>query len=261
MIHWIERKLNRITPRYARGFVIATVILYVSIITIVIAQFAKTTSGWPLLIVFLSSVVAFHIIGAFTYQYRKAWKSIEYAIEIATLGSIIAAFGDFQSGQRDQRLTEAFELRRTDQAALIYAVNSVITNDCTVLPSRLNVWKPAPEPYEGACDRMKHFLPQLELEFAAEDSIDDISSDDTWGRNMLINEDESEGSWAGLVLAARNFINSSKYVGEIVGAVGPIDKSPLSTILNSRYAEYWYYLLAVALGLRLAKVTVDLHYE
>ena len=141
-----------------------------------------------------------------------------------------------------------FSRRKVEQVSLIYAIKSTVTNDCHPKVSRVEMWVSSPEPYDGACDRIEHFLPQMEYAFDLETGPHNMSDDASWGKNLLISEESVEGSWAGLYTAARLFIDGSERTTESLKLRDSKDLVLKNNLASTGKLTYWQYLLAFAFG-------------
>jgi hypothetical protein len=98
-----------------------------------------------------------------SYERKPVWQATDYLLEVTTLVSLIAALAGIEQSAVADALQAEFSRRKAEQANLLYSVKSTITNDCHPKESRKGQWTPSPEPYPVACDRIEHFLPQIEL--------------------------------------------------------------------------------------------------
>jgi hypothetical protein len=126
--------------------------------------------------------------------------------------AILSALAGIQETARLQPLNAAIADRNAAYDALTYSLKSVITNDCHPKATRAVMYSPSPEPYEGACERMEHFLPQIELAAAAESSVEGLNSGEGWGLDIIIPDSKPTGAWLGLYNDAARFVNASEKV-------------------------------------------------
>lgn len=115
------------------------------------------------------------------------------------------------------------------------------------------MWTVAPEPYQGACDRIEHFLPQIEFSFGNETGVETMTSEDSWAKNLLISEEAATGSWAGLYSQAKRFVDGSNRTRLILDSQGQLSSEFVRTLAGSGKLQYWQYLLAFVLGLKIAR--------
>lgn len=207
------------------------------------------------IVILIVSLLGFHGAVWFSYERKMAWQALDYALELITVVSLIAALAGIQQSAVAETLEAAFSRRKAEQANLLYVIKSTITNDCHPKESRKSMWTPSPEPYDGACDRMEHFLPQIEYAFGKETGVETMTADDSWAQNLLINDEAATGSWQGLYDEANRFIEGSRRTRHVLDTQGPLSSEFIKTLAGSGKLRYWQYLLAFALGLRIARQT------
>jgi hypothetical protein len=210
------------------------------------------------LVVFAVSVVGFHAVAALTYRRKRLWNALDYTMELVTIVTLLAALAGIQEASRLQVLDNEFAKRKAEQAMFLYALKGVITNDCHPKESRMGIWTPSPEPYEGACDRIEHFLPQIEFSFGSETGVENMTSDTSWPQNILINEDAAVGSWKGVYIQAHKLIEGSRRTSATMSAANANASEVTKVLAVSGRLLYWQYLLALVLGLRFARRTAGL---
>jgi hypothetical protein len=208
--------------------------------------------------VLVVALLGFHVAAWLSYERNLVWQIVDYALELITVVSLIAALGGIQQSAVAEILQAEFSRRKAEQASLVYSIKSTITNDCHPKESRKEMWTPSPEPYTGACDRIEHFLPQIEYEFNKETGVENMTPNDSWARNLLVREDAATGSWSGLYEEARRFIEGTRRTEHVLDTQGRLSSEFLKTLAGSGKLEYWQYLLAFAFGLRIARRTGNL---
>lgn len=169
--------------------------------------------------------------------------------------SLFAALAGIQQSAVAEILQAEFSNRKAEQARLVYYIKSTITNDCHPKESRKDMWTPSPEPYAGACDRVEHFLPQVEYSFGEETGVETMTANDSWATNLLIGDEAATGSWRGLYDEAKRFVEGSRRTQKVLDAQGQLSSKFIKTLAGSGKLQYWQYLLAFALGLRIARKT------
>src|SRR5213078_482518 len=108
---------------------------------------------------------------------------VDYPWILTTFMTIVLALTNIQETGRLAPLKLAVSDRRAAYDSLIYSMKSVITNDCHPKASRAGMWQPSPEPYPGECDRIEHFLPQIERAAAEENDPSKLNSGEYWGQD------------------------------------------------------------------------------
>jgi hypothetical protein len=157
-------------------------------------------------LVLLISLVGFHAVARLSYEHKLAWEGLDYALEAITVISLVAAVAGIQQSAVTEVLQSEFARRKADQASFIYATKSTIANDCHPKESRMTMWKPSREPYPGACDRIEHFLPQLEYSFGTETGVESMTDDAYIVTDFVVNDADAIGSWRGLYDEAKKFL-------------------------------------------------------
>jgi hypothetical protein len=241
-----------------RRYVVTGVAAVTSALAIVLAISVTQHELWTALSILLVSLIGFHTIALLSFDCATCWRAVDYPWVLATFMAILIALTNIYEGARVAPMAAAQIERKQNYEQLIYALKSVITNDCHPKPSRAGMWSVAPEPYEGACDRIEHFLPQIENEAARDALSSEEFYGNAWGLNILVEEENAIGSWAGLYDAARKFHATSTRTREVIDSVRRNPRSPISSWAASGSLKYWYFALAFFLGLRLSKISAEL---
>jgi hypothetical protein len=205
--------------------------------------------------VLVLSLVGFHAAVWFSYERKVVWQVLDYALESVTVVSLMAALAGIQQSSLTEMLQAEFSRRKAEQAQLVYSLRSTITNDCHPLESRKGMWTPSPEPYAGACDRMEHFLPQIEFAFGRETGAETMTADDSWAQNIVIDDAAATGSWRGLFDEARRFSEGSRRTKQVMSVHSGLSAGFIKGLAGSGKLQQWQYLLALVLGLRIARRT------
>lgn len=209
-------------------------------------------------IIFGASLAFFHAI---LFRYKKhenIWKSTDYLFEIVAILSIIAAVSGLNEAAKQRALQEQFTKRKLAQVELIYAAQTVVTNDCNPLESRNEVWEISPEPNEGECDRITHMLPQMQFDFDLETGPENMSSDNLWGFNFEYKNQKLEGTWTFVQEKAVNLIKVSL---ENEYAVAQREEAKSRTGFDIAKIEsvfYWHHVLAFLLALKISRISMDI---
>ena len=223
-----------------------------------VALWSRSSITANAVIILFVSLVGFHAVGWLSYERKLAWQTLDYALELITVISLIAVIAGIQQSAVTETLQSEFVRRKVEQETLIYATKSTITNDCHPKESRKIMWKPSPEPSPGACDRIEHFLPQIEYSFAIETGVETMTDADYWAKNLLGNKDPATGSWKGLYDEAERFIQGSSRTGTVLDSQGKLSSEFIKTLAGSGKLRYWQYLLVCVLGLRIARRSAGL---
>lgn len=212
--------------------------------------------------ILLISVFGFSVVAAISYDAALCWRFVDFPWICASFAAIVAALLNIGEAARREEVTHARSEISRAFSGLIYATQSAVTNDCDDLPSRSNMWERAPEPYEGACDRMKHFLPQMTFSFNEFSQTQDVTQLTGWALNLIVPDTSPKGSWQGIYNSATQFKQVANRFGPILeekSAPRP-DNSWLgwlrSVMLTAKF-KYWYFFLAFFVGLRLSKTTAE----
>jgi len=251
--------MNVIVKR--RGSIAAVVSVITTAVCLSVSLWSKAGVIPNAIVILITAVAGFHVVAWFTHARKRSWQILDYALELITVTSIFAALAGVQQSAVTGILQAEFAKRKAEQSSLIYYIKGVITNDCYPKESRKNMWTPSLPPYEGACDRIEHFLPQIEYIFGKETGIESMTSDDSWARNILVNEEGAVGSWDGLYSEARRFIEGSRRTRVVLESYRPLSTGFIATLASSGKIQYWHYLLAFVLGLRLARRSAGIFAE
>jgi len=128
---------------------------------------------------------------------------------------------------------------------LIYAAQSTVTNDCQELPTH------APEPYSGACDRLKHFLSQMTYRHDDISTSLDLDRLSGWAMELQVPYGYPTGSWYELFDSARRFRATTELFSPVLRT------DILRSFILSIHLRYWYFAMAFFVGLRLSKTTAE----
>ena len=228
------------------------------VVSVVVATWLNAGVITTALVVLVLSISGFHAAAWYAFERKRVWLVLDYALETVTVVSLFAAVAGIQQSAVSGILQGEFARRKAEQARLVYVTKSTITNDCHPLPSRKDMWTPSPEPYAGACDRMEHFLPQVEYIFGQETGIDTMTADDSWAQNFIINDEAATGSWRGLFDEAKRFIEGSRRTKNVLDSQGHLVSKAVEALAGSGKLQYWQFLLALVLGLRVARRSAGL---
>ena len=233
--------------------------LVICVVTVVTCALVAAWSHAGILVnaicILVVSLLGFHCAAWLSYERSLTWQSLDYGLELITVVSLIAALAGIHQSAVAEILQGAYSGRKAEQASLVYQIKTTITNDCHPKQSRKEMWTPAPEPYQGACDRLEHLLDQIEYSFSQETGVDTMTTSDSWARDLLINEGAAVRSWSGLYAEARRFIEGSRKTKEVVDAQRRLSSRFVTTLAGSEKLQYWQYLLVFAFGLRIANKT------
>lgn len=210
------------------------------------------------LTVFLVSLSGFHLVAFLTFRCAICWRAVDYPWVLATIMAVIIAVTNIYDRSHKDALEAAYAERQLVYEDLINAIKTTVTNDCHPKTSRAGMWRAAPEPYDGGCDRIEHFLPQIENEAAREAASRKLAYGNAWGIDMLIEENAAVGSWAALYTVSRRFDSASERTQSVIEKIEGELAGRRITWLTGQNLKYWYFMLAYLLGLRIAKVTAEL---
>lgn len=240
----------------SRWIVVALASITAAAIAIAIAK--RADDMWLAVALLVSSLAGFHLLAFFTHERVRLWKAVDYVWVLTTFVAIVIALTNIHENERSRLVDQVLDSRRRAYDSLIYALNTTLTNDCTDLPSRSGMWTRSPEPVPGECDRVRHFLPQIEAAAASERSWSDLNAGDFWATNLRQPGVTPAGSWAGLYAEAERFARNGDEVRASKSALESSPSSFLAPITKGTELKVWYFALAILLGLRLSRVTVDL---
>jgi hypothetical protein len=241
-----------------RGFVSLAIAGVTLLACVGIARWSHGNLIFNAIVIVVVALCGFHVAAWFSYERKLIWQVLDYSLDLVTVASLIAAFAGIQQSSIAEILSSEFAKRKAEQATLVYSIQSVVTNDCHPKESRSGIWTPSPEPHPGTCERLEHLLPQIEYAFGKETGVDTMTSDDEWGSDLIINEQAAVGSWKSLYGDAHKFIDGSHRTKAVLAAELPLSTGAMKTLAESGKLRFWQYLLAVALGLKIAKKSAGL---
>jgi hypothetical protein len=199
------------------------------------------------------SLAELHAAAWWSHERKLPWQILDYALDLVTLVSLVAALAGIQQSAVAEILQNEFARRKAEQARLVYLIKSTLTNDCHPKETRKEIWTPSPEPYQGACDRVEHFLPQIEYAFGRETGQESMTGDNAWARNLLVREEGAVGSWKSLYNEAHRFIDGSRRTQSVLDTQRRLSSESIKALAGSGKLEYWQYLLAFTFGVKIAK--------
>jgi len=213
--------------------------------------------------IFLISVFGFSLIAVFTYDAVLCWRFVDFPWVCTSFAAIVVALLNIAEVDRREQTSSARSEISRSFSALIYTTQSVVTNDCQELPSRQQMWSRAPEPYDGACDRIKHFLPQMIYHYDEFAGSQDLSSLEGWARNMEVPGATPTGSWSGQYHSAKQFLLVSNKYSKLFEENSILEKEinwsrSLKNFILTTDLKYWYFAMAFFVGFRLSKTAAEL---
>lgn len=236
------------------GVMLASVVI---VICALLARYSSASGLVTAIRILLVSLVGFHCVAVMTADWTRIWRVVGYPLALAGFMAILTALAGIQENARLAPLNAALADRKVAYDALIYSLKAVIENDCHPKSSRALMYTPSPEPYAGACERMEHFLPQIEFSAATESKVEGLNSGEGWGLD-IITPDRPTGAWLGLYNDAARFNESVKRTAKVLEESKKTLRSPLAKWAASDAIRYWYFVLAFFLGLQLSKITAEL---
>lgn len=85
-----------------------------------------------------------------------------------------------------------------------------------------------------------------------------MTADDSWARNFIIDDEAATGSWRGLYDEAKRFIEGSQRTKKVLDSQGQLTSKAVEALAGSGKLQYWQFLLALVLGLRVARRSAGL---
>jgi hypothetical protein len=247
----------KLQPGFRRRAFVFTIVVLAAGLAIFLSLSHLAQDLWLALGILVVSLVGFHIIALTSYDCAWSWRFVDYPWVLTTFMTILVALTNIYETSRAAPLMTALAERKAAYENLLYSLKSVITNDCHPKPSRAGMWTVSPEPYKGACDRMEHFLPQIEDAAIKEATLPGLNSHPGWGQDIEIHDTSPVGSWAGLDEEARRLTKNDRDTQSVLERVAKLPRSPIASWAQSSALKFWYFALAFFLGLRLSKITAD----
>jgi hypothetical protein len=137
---------------------------------------------------------------------------------------------------------------------LLFSVQSIVTNDCEESPAAWDVRPRSPEPHKGACDELKHLIPEMSYQYDEFSRTNKVSYLKIGAQVCVTGA--ATGTWASLNDRATRFIQTADRLGPVLETDRKRD--PLHRFIVSTKLKYWYFFMAFFVGLRLARTTADI---
>lgn len=247
-----------LAPGRRRRTAVALLVTSLVVVAAALARTADTGNAIGRAVAILVvSMLGFHAIALLAFDSVRAWRFLSYPSLLTSFMAVVTTLASLNESERLSLTTATLQSRQAAYQDLLYALKSTITNDCHPKASRVQIWTPSPEPYQGACDRMEHFLPQIEDAAVREQRLDGLNSGAGWGQNIVVRDTTPVGSWAGLYAAAGRFGKSAEDTQRALDALKTRPPSRVAAWAGSSSVKYWYFLLAFFLGASLAKATAE----
>jgi hypothetical protein len=207
--------------------------------------------------IFGVSVLGFSLIALLSFDCVSGWCVVDFAWVVAAFVAVAAALINISEGARQERLFQANTLFGRAFADLLYATQIIVANECEDSPTRADLSTRSPPPYDGACDRMKHFLPQMEYQYNRFVTSQDITSLNAWGRDVRIPDTAPKDSWVTLYDSGARFTRAIDAYSYVISE-NTTNSGIVRSILLGTNRRYWYFFMAFFVGLRMSKATADL---
>ena len=195
--------------------------------------------------IFLVSVSGFSLIAWISFDASLGWRFVDFPWICTSFAAIIVALLNISEADRLKEVSLAKSEISQRFSDLIYAAQSTVTNDCQELPTH------APEPYRGACDRVKHFLSQMTYRHDDISTSLDLDRLSGWAMDLLVPYGYPTGSWYELFDSARRFRATTELFSPVLRT------DILRNFILSIHLRYWYFAMAFFVGLRLSKTTAE----
>lgn len=250
------------TAGLPRRIFMTIVILFMIAACVSVAVFEKQAGVALAMEIFAISLIGFSFVAWLSYDAALGWRYVDFPWVCSSFAAIVVALINISEVTNREQINSArLEINRAF-SSLIYATSSVITDDCQELLTRSTMRERSPEPYNGACDRMKHFLPQMNFAYDDFGRSDDIQILRSWAMNMLVPDSTPNGPWSSQYEFARRFLAAAETYGPklqptSVSGHAHSRSSSLSHFGFMTYLPYWYLILAFFVGLRLSKTTAE----
>jgi len=243
--------------RGARRIVGLSLLAAVAVACVAAAVVLREHPLWATVAVFLVSLLGAHTLAFITRDRPVVWKLLGVGLEATAIVALLAAVSALEVDARQDVLQKEFAGRKLAQQRLLYQARAVVVNDCDELPSRRGMYTPSPEPRPGACDRLRHYLPQIEYQFAKETSFLNMRGAVGVAENLARMDDipAASGSWRELRRVALEFSDGSKRTVEVLEEHG---ESVVGAAVSASGGYLtWHYVLAVVLAFKLAGLSFE----
>ena len=249
-------RLRRQISRPLRASIAILIVMLIISISLVLFSFQGVVT--VALEIFAVSAVGFSLIATYTYRIVILWRAVDFPWILTSFAAIVVSLVNISANEQKQYSSTAQNEISKAFSDLIYATRSIATNDCETQPAERDMRQLSPEPYKGACDRMRHILPQMV--YASDQISDTINTDQLtgWGRNLLLPADtKATGGWKNQGAAAQNLINVVDRYGPGLQKIKAASGDTVENFILSTRLRLWYFVMAFFVGLRLSKTTAE----
>jgi len=248
-------------PGWPRRIAIACVSALAAAASIFIAGSLKTNDLGAAFAILSVSIICFSGLAWLSFDCLLGWRLVDILWICASLAAVVVALTNISETERRSRLFQAKLEMSQAFLNLLYTAQGTVTNDCEELPTTADMSKRPPEPYKGACDRMKHFIPQIEYDYNQFTTSPDakISNVNGWGKDIKVPAVPAApvGSWARLYDSAERFTTAVQIYEKAIEQNEP-NLTTFQSFLLSTDLKYWYFFIAFFVGLRISKTTAEI---
>jgi hypothetical protein len=241
-------------PGWKRRVTIAIIVAVIVAISVGIAERPDPEGISAALAIFAASLIGFSLVAAVSHDAVLCWRFVDFfwicssfAAVVVALVNVDEAIGREQISNARSELTDLF-------SGLVFAAQSIITTDCEE-PSSDDVRPRSAEPYRGACDQLKHLIPELLYEYDQFAHSNSVASLRLRVKDVLVSG-APVGAWANLNDRVNRFVETCDRLDPILGMKGKRD--PLHRFVVGTQVKYWYFFMAFFVGLRLSRTTAEI---
>ncbi len=152
------------TPGWERRAATSLIVMAVIAISVGFAWRSGEEEWAAALGIFAISVLGFSLVAAISYDAAMCWRLVDCLWICSSFAAVVVALVTIEEAVNRERTSSARSEITDSFAGLLFAAQSIVTNDCEQASSD-DVRPRSPEPYKGACDRVKHLLPQMTYQY------------------------------------------------------------------------------------------------
>jgi hypothetical protein len=242
------------TPGWRRRITIATMVIVIVAICVALASYTAWEGVSAALVIFLVSALGFSLVAAISYDSAVCWRLVDAFWVCGSFAAVVVALINIDEAASRQQISNARSEVTDLFSGLLFAVQSIVTNDCEESPAAWDVRPRSPEPYKGACDQLKHLIPEMSYQYDEFSRTNKVSFLKIGAQVCVTGA--TVGSWASLNDRATRFIQTADRLSPILE--GDRKRDPLHQFIVSTELRYWYFFMAFFVGLRLSRTTADI---
>jgi hypothetical protein len=205
------------------------------------------------LAIFFVSVLGFSLVAVISYDATIGWRLVDAFWVCGSFAAVVVALINIEDAASRQQISNARSEITDLFSGLLFGVQSIVTNDCEESPAVWDVRPRTPEPYKGACDQLKHLIPEMSYQYDEFSRTNKISYLKLGAQVCVTGA--TTGSWASLNDRANRFLQAADRLRPRLETQPQNDS--LHQFIASTELKYWYFFMAFFVGLRLSKTAAE----